>query len=197
MFKPNRLILKLIFSDFFLHGGWGIILPVFAVFIVDDISGGSLETVGVAVAVYWITKSVVQPFFAHHMDMVIGEEDDVSYLHRGMIITTLVPLFYILATSIWHVFLLEAIRGIGMAMVIPAWFGMFTRHIDKDWEAYTWSLQSTAIGFIYGFAALLGGIMAAAVGFKAIFFFVFLFKFIGTMALFSVKKEAIIKRNVD
>lgn len=197
MFKPNKLIIKLIFSDFFLHGGWSIILPIFAIFLTENISGGSVETVGVAVAIFWIVKSTVQPFFAHHMDMVRGEDDDLSYLHKGMVIATLVPLFYIFTTSIWHVFLLETIRGVAMAMVIPAWYGMFTRHIDKDWEAYTWSLQSTAIGFIYGVAALIGGVMAAAIGFKAIFFVIFLLNAVGTVALFYVKKEAILTRDID
>jgi len=192
VFKPNYLILKLISSDFFLYAGWGLISPVFAIFMTEQIKGGTLETVGLAVALYWIVKSTLQPFFAHHMDKVKGEKDDLSYLKKGMIITTAIPLLYIFAFNVWHVFLLEIFRGVGMAMVVPAWFGMFTRHIDRNWEAYTWSLQSTALGYAFGVAAVLGGVMAAFIGFRAIFFLVFLLNAFSTLLLYYIREDSII-----
>ncbi len=189
MLKPNRIILKLIASNFFLNAGWGFIAPIFAIYITEQIKGGSLQTVGLAVAFFWMVKSVIQPFMAHKMDRVSGEDDDFSFLLKGMIIITIVPLFYIFSTAIWHIFILEAVRGIGMALVVPSWTGIFTRHIDKYWEAYTWSLQSTALGFAAAFAAAFGGMVAAFVGFKAIFVIVFLFGVLSTVALFFIKKE--------
>ncbi len=189
MLKPNQLIIKLIASNFFLNAGWGFIGPVFAIFITDQVSGGSIQTVGLAVAIYWVVKSTIQPFLAQKMDKVKGDSDDLSYLAKGMVITTLVPLLYIFSTAVWHVFILEAIRGVGMALVVPSWNGMFTRHIDKNWEAYTWSLQSTALGFAAAFAAAFGGMIAAFIGFKAIFVLVFLFGAMSTATLFFIKSN--------
>ncbi len=189
MHKPNQLIIKLIASNFFLHAGWGFIGPVFAIFITDQVVGGSIQGVGAAVAIYWVVKSTIQPFLAQKMDRVSGEEDDLSYLIKGMIITTIVPFFYLFSTAIWHIFLLEAIRGVGMALVVPSWTGMFTRHIDKNWEAYTWSLQSTALGYAAAFAAAFGGMIAAFMGFKAIFLLVFLFGAASTATLFFIKRN--------
>ena len=128
--------------------------------------------VGVAVGIHWIVKSSIQPFLAYRMDKVKGEHDDMAFLLNGSLIVTLVPIFYIFSFEVWHIFVLEAIRGVALAMVIPTLSGVFTRHVDKNWEAYAWSLQSTGIGFALGFASIFGGMIAATLGYKVVFIMV-------------------------
>ncbi len=169
MVKPNRLIVKIIITNFFVYAGWGLIAPIFALFVTEQIKGGSLALVGIAVGIHWIVKSVVQPFLAYRMDAVKGEHDDMAFLLNGTVIATVVPLMYLFVWDAWHIIVLEAIRGVGLAMVVPTLSGILTRHVDKDWESYTWSLQSTAVGFAAGFAALFGGVVAATLGFKTVF----------------------------
>ena len=196
MIKPNRLIVKIIATDFFIHAGWGLIAPIFAIFITGQINGGSLELVGIAVGIHWIVKSVIQPFLAYRMDTVKGEHDDMKFLMGGTIIATLVSLSYIFVSEIWHVILLEAVRGAGLAMVIPTLSGILTRHVDKDWETYTWSLQSTGMGLAAGFSAIFGGVIASLLGFKAVFLLVALINGI-SMAIpyFAIKKDPWLKGN--
>jgi MFS family permease len=169
MIKPNRLIVKIIIANFFIQAGWGLIAPIFAIFITNQIKGGSLELVGIAVGVHWIVKSVIQPFLAYRMDVVKGEHDDMRFLLKGTAIATVIPLMYLFASEIWHVIFLEAVRGVGLAMVIPTLSGILTRHVDKNWEVYTWSLQSTGVGLAAGLSAIFGGVVAALLGFKAVF----------------------------
>ncbi len=194
MIKPNQLIIKLIATSFFVHAGWGLIAPIFALFITDQIKGGTIEMVGIAVGIHWIVKSAVQPFLAYKMDVVKGEHDDMAFLIKGTLIITLTPLIYIFVSEIWHVFFLEAIRGVGLAMVIPTLSGVITRHVDKDWEVYTWSLQSTGMGFAAGFAAIFGGVIAGFLGFQIVFILVSL---ISAMAMgltyFAIKKDPWLK----
>ena len=169
MIKPNRLIVKIIIANFFIYAGWGLIAPIFAIFVTGQINGGSLELVGIVVGVHWIVKSVIQPFLAYRMDAVKGEHDDMKFLLKGTLIATVIPLMYLFVSEAWHVILLEAIRGVGLAMVIPTLSGILTRHVDKDWEAYTWSLESTGVGLAAGFSAIFGGVVATLLGFKAVF----------------------------
>ncbi len=181
--KPNRLIAKLILISFFSVAGWGLVMPIFALYMTDQVRGGTIEMVGIAVGIYWIVKSVCQPFLAYRMDSVKGEHDDMVYLLRGAVIMTIVPLFFIFATEVWHVFLLEAIRGVGMAMIVPTVSGVFTRHINKDWESYMWSLQNTSISFAYGFSAIFGGLIAGFLGFKMLFLSI---SFVGLLTVFII-----------
>ncbi len=56
----NKLVQLFILSDIFLLTGWGFVEPIFGVFIVSQIEGATLLTVGRAVAIYLIVKSVFQ-----------------------------------------------------------------------------------------------------------------------------------------
>ncbi len=189
MVKPNNLIIKLIGTNFFLNAGWGLIAPIFAIYITEQVQGGSIEMVGFAVGTHWIVKSALQPFIAYKMDVVKGERDDISFLIKGMIMFTVIALLYVFVTAMWQVFLLETIRGIALALVFPAWSGIFTRHIDREWEAYTWSLTSTGMGFAVGFAAAFGGIIASIIGFEMVFVFVALMGAISTAIIYVVQKD--------
>jgi len=188
-FGINRVIKTLIASDFLLQSGWGLIGPIFAVFIIRNIEGGNLAMVGFAAATYWIVKSILQPFIAYFFDLKKGEKDDFKFLIIGMYVANLIPLGYLFASQIWHIFLLESIRGLAMACVVPSWAGIFTRHISKGWEAFSWSIESTGVGFAFGFAAAFGGIMATILGFKTVFVLVSLFGLIASSVLLLIRNQ--------
>lgn len=187
MIGINRVIRVLITSDFLLQSGWGLIGPIFAIFLTKQIQGGSLEMVGFIAATYWVTKSVVQPFIAHFLDVKRGERDDFRILIGGMYLANLIPLGYAFSTQLWHVFTLEFIQGLAMACVVPSWSAIFTRHIDQGREAFSWSLESTGIGFAAGIAGAFGGILAGILGFKAVFVIVSIFGLISSSALLLIR----------
>jgi len=185
----NKVIKTLILSDFFLQAGWGLIGPIFAVFIIKNIRGGSLAMIGFVAATYWIAKSISQPFIAYFFDLKKGEKDDFKFLIVGMYVANLIPLGYLFSSQIWQIFLLEFIRGLAMACVIPTWSGIFTRHIDKGWEAFSWSIESTAIGFAFGIAAAFGGVMATILGFKIVFVLVSIFGLTASSVLLLIRNQ--------
>jgi predicted MFS family arabinose efflux permease len=165
----GKVIKILIGSEFLFQAGWGLIGPIFAIFITQHIEGGSLAIVGFIAATYWVTKSVAQLFIGHFLDVEKGEEDDFKFMISGMFVANLVPLGYLFSTEIFHIFILEFIRGLAMACVVPSWAGIFTRHIKKGWEAFSWSINSTGIGLAFGFAAAFGGFLAMVMGFRVLF----------------------------
>jgi hypothetical protein len=189
----NKVIRTLIISDFLLQAGWGLIGPIFAVFITKSVEGGSLATVGFAAGTFWFTKSIVQLFIGHFLDIKKGEEDDFKFLVGGLFVSNLVPLGYFFSSNILHIIFLEFIRGLAMAAVVPSWAAIFTRHIDKGWEAFSWSIQSTSLGFAVAGAASLGGILATILGFKIVFILVSFFGIISTLVLLRIKKQIFTK----
>jgi predicted MFS family arabinose efflux permease len=193
MFGINRVIQILITSDFFLQAGWGLSGPIFAIFLTKQIQGGTLEMVGFIAATYWITKSIVQPFIAKQLDKNHGEKDDFIFLVAGMYVANLIPLGYIFSNQLWHIFVLEFIRGLAMACVVPTWSGIFTRHIDKGREAFSWSLESTGIGFAAGLAGAFGGFLASTVGFYSVFILVSAFGIISSSTLLLIRKQIFLK----
>ncbi len=185
----SKVIRILIASDFILQAGWGLIGPIFAIFITQHISGGSLAVVGFIAATYWVTKSIAQLFVGHFVDVKKGEKDDFKFIIVGMVVANLVPLGYLASTEILHIFILEFIRGLAMACVVPSWSGIFTRHIDKGWEAFSWSAESTGIGIAFGFAAAFGGFLATILGFKVLFILVSVLGLASTFILLAIRKH--------
>ncbi len=185
----NQVIKVLIFSDFLLQCGWGLIGPIFAIFITDQISDGSVEMVGFTVAIFWLVKSMIQPFVAKYLDRNHGERDDFIFMVIGMYIANTTFIGYIFASQMWQVFILDAIRGAAMACVIPTWAAIFTRHVDKGQEAFSWSIQSTMIGLAIAFAAAFGGVIATSLGFKTIFVLVAAFGLMSSSSLFLIKNR--------
>jgi MFS family permease len=197
MFKINKVIRTLIVSDFLLQIGWGFVGPIFAVFLTTQIQGGDLKMVGFVASGYWITKSIIQPFLAHYLDKNHGEKDDFLFLVGGMYMSSLIPFGYIFSTQPWHIFTLECLRGVAMACVVPTWYGLFTRHVDKGRESFSWSLESTGIGIAAAFAGTAGGILAATFGFKSVFLLLGIFGFLSSSALLYIRPHIFDEKHFD
>lgn len=129
-------------SDFLIIGGFGLITPIFAVFIVENINGGSLEVVGIATTIYLLTKSVGQIPAAILIDKIKGEKDDFWAMLLGSIIFSLVPLLYLIIDSPIELYLVQFFYGLVVAFTFPSWYAIFTRHIDKNKEGLEWGIYN-------------------------------------------------------
>lgn len=189
----NKVIKILIISDFFFNYGWGLLAPVFAIFVLQNItlqnSAEAAEVAGFAALFYWIVKSFLQIPIGKYLDKNHGEKDDFWFMVLGTFITGLVPFGYLISFQPWHIYGCQILQAIGMAMVVPSWSAIFTRHIDKGKEAFEWSTRSTVLGFATGVAGAIGGIIAALFGFKIVFIFVGIFTIISAFLLFLIHKE--------
>ena len=167
--KINHVIRTLVVSDFFVNAGFSVFGPVFAVFVTKQIAGGSLEIIGFAAAIFQIFKSALQIPIARYLDKNHGEYDDFYSMIFGTSLIVLVPFTYIFASTANHIYLIQAIYGIGAAFTIPPWYAIFSRHLDKMQENVEWSLDSIAIGIGAAAAAAVGGILAQKFGFQFVF----------------------------
>ena len=189
----NRIIKTLITSDFFLNLGWGFLSPVFAIFILEKVSHGSLvqaaQIAGLSALFYWIPKSFFQIPIGIYLDKNHGEKDDFWFMVWGTFITAFVPIGYLLASVPWEIYVLQVVYAAGMAMAIPSWLAIFTRHIDKGKEAFEWGMESTSVGIGAGVAGGLSGILVALFGFTTLFIFVSAFTMFSAIILFSVRNH--------
>jgi len=194
-FSINKIVRILIRPDFIFLSALGLITPIFAVFITGQIKGGNVEVVGFAAAIYWILKSILQVPIGKFLDKKRGERDDLYFLIIGYLIVTCVQFGYILASLPWHIYILEGIYAGGMAMAIPAWAAIFTRHVDKSKEAFEWSLESTALSFGSGVTGALGGILVVKFGFNMVFLITGFIAFLGGLLPLFIMKD--VKRHGD
>jgi MFS family permease len=187
--RVNNLIKILTFSDAVILSGWGLTNPLFAVYVTQQIRNGNLEKIGLATAVYWIVRSVLQLPFAKLIDSVKGEIDDFALMATGSVLMTTVPFLYFFATESMHILLLQGLLGFASAMVSPSWLAIFTRHIDKNIEAEEWGIYNSMVGLGAAATGALGGFMAEKFGIRPLFLIVGVVTLVGVSFLFFVYQD--------
>ena len=176
-------------SDFLLVSGFSVFGPVFAVFVTQRIEGGTLAVVGFAAAIFQIFKASLQIPIARYLDKNHGEKDDFYSLMIGSYLIAAIPFFYIFAQTPLHIYLIQALYGVGAAFAIPPWFSIFTRHIDKMQESTEWAVESVSIGIGAAAAASMGGILAEKLGFSYVFFIAGIIAIAGSSVLIKIYSD--------
>jgi len=185
----NRVVTYLTLADFFIISGWGLINPIFAVYVTGQIRGAGIEAVGLATTIYFLLKSGLQVPLANLIDKIRGEKDDFLAMVAGMTIMGIVPLFYIFIKNVPQLFLVQALYGLGGALSYPSWMALFTRHIDKRKEGWEWSLYYTTVDLSGAAAAAIGGYLAKYFGFHQLFLVISFLVFVGIFLSFKIREN--------
>lgn len=184
--KINKVIRSLVLADLFFWGGWGIVNPILAIFIVGKIPGATVLTVGMASAMYWIVKAIFQIPVAIYLDKLEGERGDFNALVFGLILAGFAAMIFPIISSMWGLFAAVFLQAIAYGLYTPSWSSLFSRHLDKDHYAFDWSLDSTTIGIVSGVAALIGGTIAELFGFNMVFILTGVLSFVSAGTLLFV-----------
>jgi len=187
--RINKVIKVLITADFFMLSAVGMASPIFAVFITDHIQGGSLALVGYVSTVYLLIKASLQLIFGKWIDKKDNEKYDFFLMIVGSILVSLAPLGYIFSKLPWHVYLIESLTGIGFAMNLPAWYAIFTRHIDKGQEGFQWSMETMLVALGGAVTASAGGYLAEHYGFNLVFALMSTLSLLGTMFMALIYRD--------
>jgi MFS family permease len=189
MTRVNKIIKYLIFADIAFWTGWGLVTPVFAIFIVDKIQGGTALVVGIATAIYWLFRSLLVLPSGKTLDKYIGEKDDYLFLVVGNFIAALVLFGYIFAIYPWHIYILQAFYGVGIAMGLSGWRAIFTRNIDKGKEASEWALDDTSLSLGTAAAGVISGLLVTKMGYTITFSIAGILGILSVLLLLCLRKD--------
>jgi hypothetical protein len=178
-FKSNKVVRNFIFADLLLFGGWGLVSPIMAIFVVEKVAGASIVTVGILAGIYWAIRSSIQLPMAMLVEKSETEKDDLYLLIIGLLLISASAFWLNFVDTIPKLYAFQAIHALGFAFYAASWAGIFSRHIDKSRAAISWSLDHTFLGAATGMAGFAGGYAANKFGFNAVFLAV------GILSLFS------------
>lgn len=187
--KFNRVILTMVIVDFFMNGAFSTIAPFFAIFITENIVGGSAKVAGFAASIYWLSKSIFQLPISRWLDRTDGELDEFWSLILAYFSIGFIPVLYFFSTQPWHIYTIQALFGFFSAWATPAWYSLFTRHLDKFRIGFEWSLFSVfSVGVATTIAAAGAGILIEQIGFRIVFLLASGIIFLSALSLYSIKK---------
>lgn len=173
-------------ADIFTVTGFGLIDPILAIYIKENLTGGTIIAAGFASTLFLVTKCLVQLPFSRYVDK---HDDKVRWLIRGSILVSLVPFVYMFARTPGTFYIASVLQGIGSGLVFPTWLGLFSTHLDKHHESFEWSLYSTVTGLGTAATAVIGATVAQYIGFQFTFVLVACLSLTGAAILFSLEKK--------
>jgi len=128
--KLNNVVKCLIVFNTSIVAASGLINPVFAIFVVNNIIGGGVAVVGFATSIYMASFSIARLISAYYVDKVLSEGVVLSVV--GALVVGLSFLLYLAASRLWHVYAFQALNGLSTALRYSPIMSLFTRYIDKD-----------------------------------------------------------------
>lgn len=177
----NKMIKLLLISDILVLTGFGFVSPILAIFISDRLADGSIFAVGMATAIYWILKSILQLPIGKYVD---SHDNKLVVLIVGSVIYPIVPILYMFATKVIHIYIAQAVYAVGAALAVPTWLGLWSTHLDRKHESFEWAIYSTTIGIGVGITGFVGAALAESIGFDLTFILVAILSFFGWIILF-------------
>jgi len=186
----NRVIRALVVYDFVLNFAFGLSAPIFAVFILQNVDGSTIRTIGLSATFYWIARTLSTVPLSRLMDKTDGERDEFYFILIGAFCVATIPLLYLMITETWHLYAIQFLYGIFNSMAIPAWRILFTDHLDQGHRGYEWSLEDIGIGIAVAGSAYLGAIIADRFGFQVVFIMVALLGYASTLFIVPLYHDA-------
>ena len=187
----NKIIRTLVLGDIMFFSAYGLIGPIFAVFVTNQVTGATIATAGFAATINLLVRSLLQMPVARYIDRHKGEKDDFKFMVAGSTLISIVPFVYFFITTPLHLYLAQVVLGIGGALANPGWYAIFTRHIDKNKEGTEWTLENIGVGLAAAGAAAIGGILAQHFGFQNLFLIVGIISLLGLIIQISLYSTVI------
>ena len=178
-------------GDIMFFSAYGLIGPIFAVFVTNQVAGATIATAGFAATINLLVRALLQMPIARYIDRHKGEKDDFIFMVAGSTLISVVPFAYFFVSTPLHLYLAQVVLGIGGALANPGWFAIFTRHIDKNKEGTEWTLENVGVGLAAAGTAAIGGLLAQRFGFHNLFLIVGVLSLLGLVIQISLYSTVI------
>jgi MFS family permease len=189
-FSVNQIVRAYIISESFVWSAWNLVIPILAIFVVDNIKGGSIQTAASAYSIYLLTRVVFELICGK---ILVKTNDSKKYTIAlmGIVILGFSYLFFSISQSVSTLLIGYMVAGLGLGLSAPAKNALFSIHIEKNKEATDWSIADAVTFGCMALASALGGFFVSVYGFQVLFAIAAAVNFLGAIPfiLFIYKKD--------
>jgi sugar phosphate permease len=164
----------------------GLLAPIYAIY-VEKVGGGILET-SASYALFAVVYGLLMLVMGKMTDKVKYQE---LFIVAGFFISGIGYVGYLFVSSVFHLFILQAILGIAQAVMTPAHDGLYTKHLDDSKTASEWATWEAVYAISTGVSAFVGGIIVYYISFEALFIAMFMMSFSAGLYLLLLPRGSI------
>ena len=138
--------------------------PIYALFV--EKIGGDLMDASIAGGIFALAAGIATLISGRYSDKLRNSE---LIMVIGYCIMGAGFLSYIWVDSLWTLFAVQAVIGLGEAIYVPAFDMVYTRHISKNKLGSIWGAWESMNYFTSAFGAVIGGILVTQFSFSLLF----------------------------
>ncbi len=166
----RRALTVLLWADAWATLAVGMIGPIYAIF-VEEIGGDILDA-SWAYFAFMLTSGIMLYLVGHWEDRVKHKE---QLIIAGYALSSVGILSYLFVHSQFTLIITQVLLGLSEAILVPSYDAVYSHYLDKDSGASEWGDWEAMRYVVTALAALLGGFIADAFGFRTLFVVMFLF----------------------
>ncbi|MCA9478239.1 MAG: MFS transporter [Nanoarchaeota archaeon] len=180
----NRNIKILLYGGNIWYFGEGMLGPLFAIF--TGRVGGDILDISWAWATYLILAGLLYIVVGNLTDKYDNKE---KVMVLGYALNALFTFGYLLVSSPWHLFFVQAGLGIAAAMATPTWDALYAKHEDRKKSGHQWGLAGGEAEIITGIALVIGGYIVSLTSFATLFLIMGCIQVIATIYQAQILKK--------
>ncbi len=167
-FQVNSFVKAFIISEGFVWSAWNFMIPIIAIFIANNIPGGTIEIAAMAFSSYLISRVIAELITSKYLSGT-DNKYKLKFVLSGLALLSFGYVNFIFSYSILQLFFAYIVAGVGMGITAPAKYSLFSIHLDKGREAFEWSAYDAVTFIGMALSTALGGFIAAQYGFQILF----------------------------
>lgn len=181
---PNKALRILLVSTSLILLAGAMLGPIYALFVKD--LGGTVIDAGLTFGVFALAAGITTLVSGHYSDKIKNREKVVVF---GYFLMGVGFFLFLAVDSIWSLFVVQGLIGIGEAIYAPAFDALYSKNLDKDKEASGWAAWEASYYFATAIGAPVGGFLVYYFGFGPLFVIMGLLCFMAGVLLHFLKKR--------
>jgi len=182
----NRALRILLWTNALILMAGAMFGPIYALF-VEEI-GGDLMDASIAGAVFTLAAGVTTLASGYYSDRARESELIVVF---GYALMGAGFLGYLFVHTIFALFVVQAIVGIGEAIYSPAFDAIYSKHLDGHRSGKQWGAWESMYYFVATAGAVAGGYLATRFGFNMLFVVMALLCFGSALYIYKLKRRVL------
>lgn len=184
--RKSPILSALTLNDAAFWGSDVFVGVIFALYITQNIEGGTAIHVGLVFGLYRAIRALAAIPIGQYLDDHKGHIDEYyTLLSSGLLVGgTYLALFF--ATDLWHIYVGMLAIGIGHALDVTAWRILFYSNVPEKNEGEVMGIYETVMQVVYGLAIIVAGFVGEIFGFEWTLFFAGIFTILSSIILLTV-----------
>jgi predicted MFS family arabinose efflux permease len=179
-FQLNPVVKAFIVSEAFLWSAYNFAIPIFALFVINNIRGGNVQIAASAYSVFLIVRVIFELITCKYL----GKSNEFNKFVTTIAGISLISLGYLgfaFSHSVISLFIFFGVVGMGLGIASPIKNSLFSTHLDKNKETTEWGIYDAVTFVGMASTAALGGFIASVYGFNFLFIVASVVNFLGIL----------------